>query len=201
MFFFWQAFGRDAFYSLKCLESVPFPLQPVSFHCSAVSVFAWKPEGKGQLLWPCESRSEAWGKGGDSCGPLGHKQWHVYLQTLKDRHVCWRPFIASRKAERGFHGGGRAIDYWRMTQCVFPGLKGSQFLGFLVFFQETKTNEQGFACISATWRQILHLNVQPWHCWQSPVVRVGPIVLHQLGRDVKQILRKVCLNTTEILLC
>lgn len=100
MFFFWQALGRDAFYSLKCLESVPFPLQSVSFHCSAVSVFAWKPEGKGQLLWPCESRFKAGGKGGESCGPLRHKQLHVYLQTLKDRHVCWRPFITQESRKR-----------------------------------------------------------------------------------------------------
>lgn len=80
---------------------------------------------------------------------LGHKQLHVYLQTLKDRHVCWQPFITHRKAGGGFHGRGRVIDYCRMTVC-FCRLKGSHFLGSLVFFQEAKTNQQGFACISAT---------------------------------------------------
>lgn len=64
MFFFWQAFVRDAFYSLKCLESVPFPLQSVSFYCSAARVFAWRPGGMGQLLQPCDSRLKAWSKGG-----------------------------------------------------------------------------------------------------------------------------------------
>lgn len=44
--FFCRGSGGDACYSLKCLESVPFPLQSVSFRLSTAGVFTWSPEGK-----------------------------------------------------------------------------------------------------------------------------------------------------------
>lgn len=66
----------------ECLESVPFPLQSVSFHCSGGDVFAWRPEGKGQALWPCESRpSVVRGRKGIGCKPQRHTHgFHVQFQ-------------------------------------------------------------------------------------------------------------------------
>lgn len=48
--------GRAACYSLECLESVPFPLQSVSFCHGGGDVFARRPEVKRRALWPSESR-------------------------------------------------------------------------------------------------------------------------------------------------
>lgn len=69
--FFRQGLGGDACWSLKCLESVPFPLQSVSFHFSSGDVFAWRPEGEGRSLWPCESvqASAERGEGGEWLWP------------------------------------------------------------------------------------------------------------------------------------
>lgn len=61
LFFFFLDSAQAEMLSIltECLESVPFPLQSVSFHCSGGDVFAWRPEGKGQALWPSESRLSA----------------------------------------------------------------------------------------------------------------------------------------------
>lgn len=55
LYVFSSGSGGDAFYSLKCLERVPFPLWPVSFHLSSSDIFAWRPGGERRDLWSCES--------------------------------------------------------------------------------------------------------------------------------------------------
>lgn len=136
MFFFWQAFVRDAFYSLQCLESVLFPLQSVSFHCRSASVFAWKPEGMGQPLWPCESTLKAWSKRGGGCGPSRHNS--MSLQTHKDRHVCWQPFIRDRRAKQGSHGWARVLD--DLISGMFEELLA--FLGGLIWLDVLVVSQQ-----------------------------------------------------------
>lgn len=130
MFFFWQAFVRDAFCSSKCLESVPFPLHSVSFHCSAASVFAWKPDGMGQLLWPCESRQ---GMAVVLRGTITCFVKHTRTDMSAGSFLSWTG--KQKEAPMG------EVEYlitveWYIRFCWIPG---SQFFGFLVTFESTWT--------------------------------------------------------------
>lgn len=144
--FFWQGSGGDACYSPKCLESVPFPLQSVSFHCSSGNVFALRPEGKGRALWPCES---------------GFQQYEV---TKGAAVVLWGTHMGYMCSFKDIAGRAwllAACYHWQASKKRLPwtGLRtrwlGSDSLtGLLVTRLTNKVNE---APCTGSWEELFQM--------------------------------------------
>lgn len=110
--------GGDACYSLKCLESVSFPLQSVSFLCSRGDVFAWRPGGKRPALWPCEPRPQQCEvEEGVAVALLDTCGLRVLLQDTAGRvwllAVCYHWEERKKAGCQGLYSCGGQLEEWQ----------------------------------------------------------------------------------------